>query len=388
MKVVLAAYGSRGDVEPCAVVARELQRRGHQVSIAVPPNLLAFVESVGLAAVAYGPDSHAQLDTAASFFGSHLGNPFAALPEVVERVSQVWLDKGTTLASLAENADLLVSGMNEQRLVANVAEYQDIPLIALHFFPSRLQPTGVLHSQLSKPCEQPLRRSLGLPEADEPTAPRLEIQAYDERCLPGTPAQWAEPGKPFAGALTLQSPTDADDDVLSWMGAGTAPIYFGLGSTPMPPPADMVGMLIAVSAKLNARLLVCSGPNDLSEYDHFDHVKIVSAVNHAAILPACRAAVHHGGAGTTAAAMRAGVPSLILWLWLDQPVWGAGVQQLKIGTAQRFSDATADSLVADLTSILTPEYRDRARNIAAQMMSPQESASCAADLIETATHAV
>ena len=121
MKVVLAAYGSRGDVEPCAVVARELQRRGHQVSIAVPPNLLAFVESVGLAAVAYGPDSHAQLDTAASFFGSHLGNPFGALPEVVERVSQVWLDKGTTLASLAENADLLVSGMNEQRLVANVA---------------------------------------------------------------------------------------------------------------------------------------------------------------------------------------------------------------------------------------------------------------------------
>jgi UDP:flavonoid glycosyltransferase YjiC (YdhE family) len=69
-------------------------------------------------------------------------------------------------------------------------------------------------------------------------------------------------------------------------------------------------------------------------------------------------------------------------------VWGAGVQQLKIGTAQRFSDATADSLVADLTSILAPEYRDRARNIAAQMMSPQESASCAADLIETATQAV
>src|SRR5947209_3228644 len=285
MKVVLAAYGSRGDVEPCAVVARELQRRGHQVSIAVPPNLLAFVESVGLAAVAYGPDSHAQLDTAARFFGSHVGNPFGALPEVVERVSHVWLDKGTTLASLAENAELLVSGMTDQRLVANIAEYHDVPLVALHFFPSRLQPTGVLHSELSKGSEQPLRRSLGLPEAAEPAAPWLEIQAYDERCLPGTPTQWAEPGKPFAGALTLQSPTDADDDVLSWIGAGTAPIYFGLGSTPISPPADIIEMMIAASAELNARLLVCSGPNDLSEYDQFDHVKIVSAVNHAAILP-------------------------------------------------------------------------------------------------------
>jgi UDP:flavonoid glycosyltransferase YjiC (YdhE family) len=388
LKVVLAAYGSRGDVEPCAVLGRELQRRGHDVRIAVPPNFLAFVETVGLAAVAYGPDSHAQLDSAASFFGGQGGNPFAALPEVVERVSHIWLDKGTTLAPLAKNADLLVAGMNEQRLAANIAECHHIPLVALHFFPSRIQPTGVLHSQLSQRCEEPLRRSLGLPEAPEPRAPLLEIQAYDERCLPGQPAQWAEPGKPFAGALTLESLTDADDAVRSWIAGGTAPIYFGLGSTPIPPPADIVEMMIAACAQLDARLLVCSGPNDLSAYDHFDHVKIVSAVNHAAIFPACRATVHHGGAGTTAAAMRAGVPSLILWLWLDQPVWAAGVQQLKIGTAQRFSDVTQDSLVTGLTSILAPEYLDRAANIAAQMMSPQESASCAANLLESAAQAV
>src|SRR5947209_11155619 len=365
MRFVLAGYGSRGDVEPCAVVGRELQRRGHDVRIAVPPNLLAFVASVGLHAVTYGPDSHAQLDTAASFFGGHVGNPFGALPEVVERVGRVWLDKGTTLASLAEDADLLVAGMSEQRLAANIAEYHGIPLVALHFFPSRIQPSGVLRSQLSTRCEEPLRRSLGLPAGSEPPAHLLDIQAYDERCLPGQPAQWAEPGKPFAGALTLESPTDDDHAVLSWIAEGAAPVYFGLGSTPISPPAEIVQMMIAACAQMDARLLVCSGPNELSDYDHFTHVKFVSAVNHAAILPACRAAVHHGGAGTTAAVMRAGVPSLILWLWLDQPVWGAGVQQLKIGTAQHFSDATADSLVADLTSILPPEYRDRAANIAA-----------------------
>jgi vancomycin aglycone glucosyltransferase len=388
MKFVFAAFGSRGDVEPCAVVGRELQRRGHHVRIAVPPNLLTFVESVGLAAVGYGPDSHAQLDTAASFFSGHAGNPFGALPEVVERASQVWLDKGTTLTTLAADADLLVAGMNEQRLAANVAEYHHIPLAALHFFPSRIQPADVLRAQLSKRCEEPLRRSLGLPEAHEPTAPVLEIQAYDERCLPGRPAQWAEPGKPFAGALTLESPTDADDAVLSWIGEGTAPVYFGMGSTPVPPPAEIVETMIAACARLKERLLVCTGPNDFSDDDRFDHVKFIKAVNHAAILPACRAAVHHGGAGTTAAVMRAGVPSLILWLWLDQPVWAAGVQQLKIGTAQSFSEVTQDSLVANLTSILAPDYLGRARNIAAQMMSPCESAACAADLLETVAQAV
>src|SRR5438309_221819 len=106
MKFVLAAYGSRGDVEPCAVVGCELQRRGHDVRIAVPPNMLALVESVGLEAMAYGPDSHAQLHTAADFFADTMKNPYSALPEVIERVTKVWMDKGTALASLAEDADL------------------------------------------------------------------------------------------------------------------------------------------------------------------------------------------------------------------------------------------------------------------------------------------
>ncbi len=383
MKCVLAAYGSRGDVEPCAVVGRELQRRGHDVRIAVPPNMVALVESIGLDAMAYGPDSHAQLNSAAEFFVDKMKNLYGALPEAVDRVAQVWVDKGTALASLADGADLIVSGMTEQRLAANVAEYQGIPLVALHFFPSRIQPSGDLNSMLVRLSEQPLRRVLGMPDVPEPTPPSLEIQAYDERCLPGQPEQWAEPGKPVVGALTLESPADTDDAVLAWIAEGTAPIYFGLGSTPIAPPAEIVDMVIAACAQLNERLLICAGPNDFSEYDHFDHVKFVGAVNHAAVLPGCGAAIHHGGAGTTAAAMRAGVPSLVLWLWLDQPTWGAGIQQLQIGSAQRFSDVNQQSLTAQLKSILMPDYRTRARNIADEMISPRESASCAADLVES-----
>ncbi len=387
MKCVLAAYGSRGDVEPCAVVGRELRRRGHEVHLAVPPNMVAFVESAGLDAVAYGPDSQAQLNTAADFFVGNMKNPYAALPEVVERVTKVWVDKGTALAALAEGADLLVTGMNEQRLAANIAEHQHIPLVALHFFPARIQAPSALNSKLVQLSEEPLRRALGMPDAPEPAPAALEIQAYDERCLPGRPEEWAEPGKPFVGALSLQSPADADDEVLAWIGEGPAPVYFGMGSTPISPPAEIVEMVITACAQLNQRLLICTGPNDLSGFDHHDHVKFVGAVNHAAILPGCEAAVHHGGAGTTAAAMRAGVPSLILWLWLDQPVWAAGVHQLNIGTAQRFSEVTSQSLGVGLKSILTPDYLDRARIIATQMISPEESASAAADLIENVARA-
>jgi vancomycin aglycone glucosyltransferase len=388
MKIVLAGYGSRGDVEPCAVVGRELQRRGHEVRVAVPPNLLEFVEQAGLTAVAYGHDSHAQLDDASNFFVANMKNPYAALPEVVERAAKAWMDKGTALAALAEGADLLMTGMNEQRLAANVAEYHNIPLVALHFFPARLQPGGKLHDQLVKMSEMPLRRSLGMPEESDPPSAKLEIQAYDERCLPGQPADWAEPGKPFVGALTLESPTDDDDEVLAWIGEGAPPIYFGMGSTPISPPAEVVGSIIAACAELDERLLICAGPNDLSEFDHFDHVKIVGAVGHAAVLPRCRAAVHHGGAGTTAAAMRAGVPSLILWLWLDQPMWAGGIQQLGSGMGIHFAEATQQSLAAGLTAILNPECQWQARNIAVQMITPGESASTAADFVESVAPAV
>ena len=59
--------------------------------------------------------------------------------------------------------------------------------------------------------------------------------------------------------------------------------------------------------------------------------------------------------------LRAGVPTLILWTWPDQSLWGARVNRLKVGTARRFSTTTRESLVADLRRILAPDYVARAR---------------------------
>ena len=139
MKFVVAGYGSRGDVEPCAAAALELLRRGHDVRMAVPPNMLGFIESAGLAGVAYGPDSREEMNPASDLVGNLLPkmkNPLSVVPEVVEHVSQVKAEKGATLTALANGADLVLAGFNEQGLAANVAEYYGIPLAALHFFPA------------------------------------------------------------------------------------------------------------------------------------------------------------------------------------------------------------------------------------------------------------
>ena len=417
MKFVLACYGSRGDVEPSVAVGRELLRRGHDVRMAVPPDLIGFAEAAGPAAVPYGPEVGPIVDAHTNFWTLlfrnfwHIQELARLRREVASPVIQRWEEINTTLRSLANGADLLVTSVNFEQPAANVAEYYDIPLVTLHISPMRAN--GQLVSMLPAPLgrsvmtvyewvawraakklEDTQRRELGLPKATKPSPRRiaergsLEIQAYDAVCFPGLAAEWAKwngpngPLRPFVGALTMALPAAPDSQVASWISAGTPPIFFGFGSIPVGSPADTLAMISAACAQLGERALVCAGWSDFSRVPHFEHVKVVGAVNFAAIFPACRAVVHHGGVGTTAAGLRAGVPTLILSTDLEHMLWGARVKRLQVGTARRLSSTTAESLVADLRTVLAPQCVARAREIGAQMTKPAESVASAADLVE------
>jgi UDP:flavonoid glycosyltransferase YjiC (YdhE family) len=412
VKFALAIHGSRGDVEPFAAVGLELQRRGHEVRIAVPHDMCGLVASSGLAPVPYGPDIHeVQQLLHDDVFGNiwTVQNPIKLIRRCVEVLHQAWADMGTALTALADGTDLLLTGMVQQGLAANVAEHYNIPVAALHSFPVRVNgqlvprlPSPLLRSAISafwwlhwrvtKRVENVQRRELGLAKASRSSTRRivergsLEIQAYDEFCFPGLASEWAHwtGQRPFIGALTLQLPTDVDDEVATWIAAGTPPIYFGFGSMPIKSPRDTVAMIAAACEQLGERALICTGAEDVVQIPHSDHVKVVRAVNHGAIFPMCRAVVHHGGAGTTAAGMRAGVSTLILWIWADQPIWAAQVKRLGVGFARRFSATTQKSLVADLRRVLAPQYLNRAREIATQMTKPDVSVAMAADLVEDA----
>jgi UDP:flavonoid glycosyltransferase YjiC (YdhE family) len=203
--------------------------------------------------------------------------------------------------------------------------------------------------------------------------------------FPGLASEWAKWNgeRPFVGALAMALPTDADEEVASWIAAGTPPICFGFGSVPVGSPADAIAMIAAACAQLGERALVVSGGTNFSNVPHFDHVKVVRAVNYATIFPACRAVVHHGGAGTLAAALRAGVPQLVLWTLPDQPFVAAQLKRLKVGSGRRFSTTTQKSLVADLRRILAPQYVVRARELASHITEPAKSAAAAADVVES-----
>ncbi|MGA7052055.1 MAG: glycosyltransferase, partial [Mycobacterium sp.] len=375
-----------------------------------PANLVAFVESAGLAAVAYGPDFVELMDPDLFRNSWKIQNPITMLGKAMEPVTRGWAETSTVLTSLADGADLLLTGIPYQEVAATVAEYYDIPFAVLHTFPQRvngyvvpipLPPStllspllrsgmtlaGWLYWRITKRVEDVQRRELGLPKATGPSAYRvmkrgsLEIQTYDALCFPEVAAEWCG-RRPFVGALTMELTTDSDDEIASWISHGTPPIYFGFGSMPVESPAETIAMISAVCTRLGERALICSGSTDFTGAPHLDHVKVVGAVNHAAVFPACRAVVHHGGAGTTYAGLRAGVPTLILWIAFDQPIWAAVVKRLKVGSARRFSKTTGKSLVADLRRILAPQYVTRAREIGSRMTKPADSVTTAADLLE------
>jgi UDP:flavonoid glycosyltransferase YjiC (YdhE family) len=409
MKFVLAAHGTRGDVEPSATVGVELQLRGHEVRMAVPPNLVGFVESTGLSAVAYGPDTQEQVVAVADFTHNafKIQNPVNFVRAGRDLFVEGWAEMSRTLTSLADGADLLLTGQTYHGLVANVAEYHDIPVAGLHHFPVRvngqiglpflpspapavrttLKAGWWLYSHITKPDEDAQRRELGLPRATAPAAQRmaergsLEIQAYDQALFPGLAAEW-NGRRPFVGALTLELGADRDDEVASWIAAGTPPIYFGFGSTPVQSPTDTVAMITEACAELGERALIYSGATGSAPIPHADHVELVGQINYTTTLPTCRAAVHHGGAGTTAASLRAGLPTLILWDVADQFIWANQVKRLKVGSAKRLSNITRKSVVGRLRKILAPDCVARAREIGPRMTKPEVGVATAADLLE------
>lgn len=413
MKFVLACYGTRGDVEPSLVIGRELQLRGHDVRMAVAPDLTDFTEAAGLSTVAYGLDTRTWLDVYRNFWTSALHTFWKVRKlrtlwrQMWDLSDQCWAQMNTTLTALAHDADVVLAGQAYQETAANVAEHLDVPLVTLHHIPMR--PNGQLVTflpppvgrsamtvfdwlswRLNKKVEDTQRRDLGLPKATAPSPRRiaeygsLEIQAYDEACFPGLAAEWAKWDglRPFVGTLTMELGTEVDEEVTSWIASGSPPIFFGFGSMPVESPADAVEMISAACAQLGERGLICAGWSDFSDITLAEHVKVVGAVNYAAVFPSCRAIVHHGGSGTTAAGLRAGVPTLILSMDANQALWGTQVKRLKAGTSRRFSTTTRASLVADLRRILAPEYVSGARELAARMTQPAANVVAAADLVE------
>lgn len=415
MLVTLLTNGTRGDTQPMIVLADELQRRGHRTRIAASPNTLDLVRACGIEALPFGPDSQELMESDEGRRWLAAGDVRAFTKELTA-VSHRHLPTTVQEARAAcEGADLIVAGLLAEDLADVMAQAREVPLVTLHSAPMRttqtyphpLVTTRHLPGRLNRATGalfdrvwfrgfrgdiNALRREAGLPAVSVPLSRRRaasgepELQAYDPAVAP---VPDFDQRRPLTGFLTLDGdlarrigPSGVDGELDSWLGAGDPPVFFGFGSMPVRDPAATLRLIVQASRTLGVRALVSAGWGRLTSTDHDDlDVRLVDYVDHDAVLARCRAAVHHGGAGTTAASLRAGVPTIVCSVFADQPFWGTRVVDLGAGAALRFADLSAATLQAALRSALTGSAAERAAELGAQLISPRNAAQFAVDAV-------
>jgi sterol 3beta-glucosyltransferase len=117
----------------------------------------------------------------------------------------------------------------------------------------------------------------------------------------------------------------------AFLADGPAPVYVGFGSMVGRDPVKLAQVVFEALERAGRRGIVLSGWGGLGRGEVPDHVLMVDDVPHAWLFPRMGAVVHHGGAGTTAAGVRAGVPSIVAPYFADQPFWASRVQALGVG---------------------------------------------------------
>ena len=138
-------------------------------------------------------------------------------------------------------------------------------------------------------------------------------------------------------------------------------------------------MAIEAIRAQDRRVVLSRGWADLARIDNSDDCFVVGEVNHQALFPRMATVVHHGGAGTTTTATRAGAPQVVVPQIADQPYWACRVAELGIGAAHDGPTPTVESLSAALETALTPETRTRATAVAATIRT--DGATVAAKLL-------
>jgi vancomycin aglycone glucosyltransferase len=198
------------------------------------------------------------------------------------------------------------------------------------------------------------------------------------------PGPWQEPADldvVQTGAWILPDERPLPAELEAFLDAGTPPVYVGFGS--MPAPQDVARAAIDAIRAQGRRALVARGWANLAPIDDRDDCLVVDEVNQQALFGRVAAVVHHGGAGTTTTATRAGAPQVVVPQMADQPYLAGRVAELGIGTAHDGPAPTTESLSAALGTALAPETRARATAVAGTIRT--DGATVAAKLLLEAT---
>ncbi|MDX6742518.1 glycosyltransferase [Actinocorallia sp. A-T 12471] len=391
-KVVIFAAGSRGDLQPCVALGRGLADRGDEVRLISSESYRGLIEDAGLAFRGLSLDPAKIVDSPEGQELLSGGRNPAKFLRNMKRIAAPLAEK--LLAEVDDGTDGadLVLAPTLGYLGAHIAEHRGIPHALIHFQPS--QPTGrfphpfLPHArllgpyanrltyealdfvtwQLTRPFINTWRTerlklppvSLLGPQRAARTAPVL--CAFSSVLVP-RPADWPDNVK-LTGFWFLDQPHwEPSPELTAFLDAGPPPVYVGFGSM-LPADPRETDLKVRTALRLAGFRGVLQGDPSTSEDDMF----VVNNVPHSWLFPRMAAAVHHGGAGTTAESLRAGLPTLVCPFFGDQPYWADRVHALGAGpTPLPIRHLTVESLTSRLRTLPTPPHRTRAQTLASSL---------------------
>jgi len=400
MRITIIANGSRGDVQPFVALGVGLRAAGFTVHVAAPTPFRTFVEERGLV------------------FEDLEFDPRQVL---TDELGQAWLETGHNPFGFIGRLKPIVEPLMDQFLAATLRACEGSDAIVfspLGVFGWHYAEAAGIPAILASPVPavrtthipNPIVPPLPLPRLTNPLAYRIpELFAW--QMFGGVTNRWRvntlglrplPPGGPYrriarereivlhgyspsvipkppdwgehvhvTGYWFLDRPDDWQPPATleAFLAAGPAPVYIGLGSMTGRDPEALTHLALSALQRTDQRGVLLAGWAGLGGIDLPEDVCLIDDIPHDWLFPQMAAVVHHGGAGTTGAGLRAGRPSILLPYFADQPFWGRIVHDLGAGPPPiPQKELTERRLTSAINRAVTsPGIHRRARNLGTQI---------------------
>lgn len=377
MRAILTNLGSLGDTQPLVALAHEMRKHGHTPVLALAPSYASHAAQLGFEFAPVGLDlDYAKLqrkDTEDTLKGVA---PLHTLKDSLAILSRMLPQMFSELRDSCRNADVLISG-NLQPVSRMLHESSGIPFVSIHtnHF-AGMQPDAYRHA--AGAAINPFREQHGLPPLDDPVhtdanSPQLALYAitrYLRSPDPNWPPHYHVTGFFFVEEKDWQPPLD----LVRFLDAGDPPVIITFSSVAHSDPEAMTELLLEAIRLAGCRAIIQHGWSGLAKGRNLPaNVFGIGFAQHTWLFGHAACVVHAGGAGTTAATLRSGIPAIFIPHIGDQPMWAALVHGL--GCAENiipYGELTSERLAAAIRQTLNcPGLRKRSAEIAAKIRAEQ-----------------
>lgn len=404
MKIAILTLGTRGDVQPYAILGKALKERGHHVVLATAKNFGPLVLSYGLEFVAVEADFQALLDSAE---GKKIRkNPFLARKHLKKFVYPMFRDALVKFYELAKRSDKVL--FHVKTMADRFADQFPEKMIRADVIPAN-QPTAAFPNPVfsalrlprflnkvtfrltdlglkmwTKPIRE-FRERVGLPvKFNKPALPA--IYGISE-CLLKKPFDFPQDSY-FTGFWSDCSSSALDADLAAFISAGEPPLLITFGSMPFDSPLPVGELIETLYHQLHIRIVVVKGwgLSDVAGLDNEPGIKVIEAAPYDTLFPLIKAVVHHGGIGTTASCLKAGKPFLtcpVLYPLGDQFFWGKIA--FDKGAAlypQPLKKLTTDKFIKNVNELIEKESLYANAKMLSSCLSKEDGLMNAVEVIE------